>query len=179
MSDLRETRKKLTIAITALVVVIVAAAGLLLSPWVGSAHSRREQQQQLWQQLQVKTREVEPLVDLDKKIAAARAQIDDFYKTRMPAQDSAISEELGKLASQNGVKIGQIRYKPADPDPVGLRPIEIQADFSGDYLQLVRFINSVERDSLFFIIDSVQLGGEQGGVVKLQLQLETYLKTSL
>ena len=56
--------------------------------------------------------------------------------------------------------------------------MEIQADFSGDYLQLVRFINALERDSLFFIIDSVELGGEQAGVVKLQLKLETYQKAS-
>ena len=32
------------------------------------------------------------------------------------------------------------------------------SDFRGDYLQLVRFINSLERDPLFFIIDSVDLG---------------------
>ncbi len=179
MADIRETRRKLTIAFTTLALVDVAAVAVLFSPLIGSAHSRREQQQQLWQQLQLKTREVEPLVDLDKKIAGAQVQIDDFYKNRLSAQDSAISEELGKLAGQSGVKIGQIRYKLADPEPVGLRPIEIQADFSGGYLQLVRFINSVERDSLFFIIDSVQLGGEQGGVVKLQLKLETYLKTGV
>jgi hypothetical protein len=43
----------------------------------------------------------------------------------------------------------------------------------------VRFINSLERDPLFFIIDSVELGGEQGGVVKLQLKLETYQKASI
>jgi type IV pilus assembly protein PilO len=62
---------------------------------------------------------------------------------------------------------------------VGLRPVEIEADFSGGYLQLVRFINALERDPLFFIIDSVQLGGEQAGVVKLQLKLETYQKASV
>jgi len=45
-------------------------------------------------------------------------------------------------------------------------------------LQLVRFINALERDRLFFIIDSVELGGEQGGLVKLQLKLETYQKAS-
>jgi type IV pilus assembly protein PilO len=61
---------------------------------------------------------------------------------------------------------------------VGLRPLEIEADFSGDYLHLVRFINSLERDPLFFIIDSVELGGEQGGEVKLKMKLETYQKTS-
>jgi type IV pilus assembly protein PilO len=44
-------------------------------------------------------------------------------------------------------------------------------------LQLVRFVNALERDQLFFLVDSVVLGGEQGGIVKLQLKLETYLKT--
>ena len=48
---------------------------------------------------------------------------------------------------------------------------------NGDYLQLVRFINSLERDQMFFLVDSVQLGGEQAGMVKLQMKLETYLKT--
>jgi type IV pilus assembly protein PilO len=84
---------------------------------------------------------------------------------------------LGRLAVQGGVKIGQIKYKVKEAEPVGLRPVQIEADFSGDYLQLVRFINSLEREQLFFIIDSVELGGEQGGVVKLQMKLETYLKT--
>jgi len=61
---------------------------------------------------------------------------------------------------------------------VGLRPLYIEADFSGGYLQLVRFVNAMERDKLFFLIDSVDLGGEQNGVVKLQMKLETYLKAS-
>lgn len=151
---------------------------LLLSPLVGSERSRREQLDQLWLELQRKTHEAEPLKDVDKKISLASHQIDDFYKNRMPAQDSAIYEELGKVAKQNGVRIGQISSKSKDADSIGLRPVEIDADFSGDYLQLVRFINALERDSLFFIINSVELGGEQAGVVRLQLKLETYQKAS-
>jgi len=173
----RDTQRKLKITIGVLVAIDVVAVAIFLSPLVGSARARQEQQEQLWRDLQVKTREVEPLQNVDAKIVKAREQIDSFYKTRLPSENSAISEELGKLASQTGVKIGQVRYKPGDPEPVGLRPIEIQADFAGDYLQLVRFINALERDPLFFIIDSVQLGGEQAGTVKLQMKLETYLKT--
>jgi len=152
---------------------------VLLSPLVGSERSRREQLDQLWRELQQKTRAAEPLRDFDKKIATARRQIDDFYKNRLPAQDSAIYEELGKVAGQNGVHIGQIRSKAKDTESVGLRPVEIEADFSGGYLQLIRFINALERDSIFFIVDSVQLGGEQGGTVRLQLKLETYQKASV
>ena len=130
-------------------------------------------------EIQQKTRQVEPLRGLDKKIVVALQQIDDFYQNRLPAQDSVIYEEMGKLAAQSGVKIGQIRSKAKDTESVGLRPVEIDADFSGGYLQLIRFINGLERDPLFFIVDSVQLGGEQGGVVKLQLKLETYQKASV
>jgi type IV pilus assembly protein PilO len=179
MLDIRDARKKLKAAIVALLLVDVAAAGVLFSPLVGSERSRREQLDQLWKELQQKTREAEPLRDIDKKIAAADLQIDDFYKTRLPGQNSTISEELGKVAKQSGVRIGQIRYPTKDTEVVGLRPVEIEADFSGDYLHLVRFINSLERDPLFFIINSVELGGEQGGEVKLQMKLQTYQKASV
>jgi len=179
MPDLRDTRGKLRIAVAALMLVDVAAVVVLFSPLVGSERSRREQLGQLWKELQAKTRQVEPLRGLDKKVTVARQQIDDFYRDRIPAKDSAISEDLGKLAAQSGVRIGQIKYKVKDAEPVGLRPVQIEADFSGDYLQLVRFINSLERDPLFFIVDSVDLGGEQGGVVKLQMKLEAYLKTGV
>jgi Tfp pilus assembly protein PilO len=179
MAETREVRQKLRITIGALLAVDLAAVALLISPVVGSERSRREESTQLWKELQMKTRQVEPLRDMDKKILAARQQIDDFYKTRLPAQNSAISDGLGKLAAENGVKIGQIKYKEEkNTVAVGLQPMEIEADFSGDYLHLVRFINALERAPLFFLVNSVELGGEQGGLVKLQLKLETYLKAS-
>jgi Tfp pilus assembly protein PilO len=181
MPDLGHTRQKLKIALAILALVDVAAAVVLFSPLVGSARSRDQQLQQMGSEIQIKTRQVEPLRDVDKKIATARQQIDDFYKKRLPGQDSAIAAELGKLATQSGVKIGQIKYGSKETEkeapPEGLQPVKIEADFSGDYLQLVRLVNSVERAPLFFIIDSVELGGEQAGVVRLQLKLETYLKT--
>ena len=176
MPDFRETRRKLKIAMISMAVVDVIAAGVLFSPWVGSSRSRNAEQARLWKELQVKTKQVEPLRGLDKKIVMADGQIVDFYKTRLTAQDSAISEELGKVASQTGVKISGIKYKLQDPASVGLRPMEIEAELSGDYLQLVRFINAMERDQLFFLINSVNLGSEQGGIVKLQMKLETYVK---
>lgn len=177
MPDLRDTRRKVKIVLGALLLIDVAAAALLFSPLIGSQRARGEQMQTLWRTLRAKTHEVEPLRGLDKKVVLARKQIDDFYKDRLPAQDSAIADNLGKLASASGVKIGQIKYKIAAPEPVGLRQVAIDADFSGDYLQLVRFLNELERSRLFFLVDSVELGGEQGGVVKLQMKLETYLNT--
>jgi len=52
MREVLDIRKKAKIAIAALVVVDIAALVLLFSPLVGSERSRREQLDQLWQELQ-------------------------------------------------------------------------------------------------------------------------------
>jgi len=177
MPDLRQTRRKTKIALAAMAAVDVIAMAGNFSPLVGSQSARQEQLHDLWKELQQKTREVEPLRGLDKRVPLARKQIDQFYKDRLPAEGSSISENIGKLAGQAGVKISSVRYDTKDPETMGVRRVLIEADMNGDYLQLVRFINSLERDQMFFLVDSVQLGGEQGGMVKLQMKLETYLKT--
>ena len=179
MPDLRRTRRKVKMALAVMGLVDAAAIIVYFSPLVGPESSRRAQLQQLWQDLQSKTREVEPLRGLDKKIPVAHKQIDEFYKNRFPAADSAISENIGKLASQSGVKIGGIKYETKDPPALGLQRVQIEADMAGDYLQLIRVINSLERDPMFFLVDTVTLGGEQAGVVRLQMKMETYLKSGV
>jgi type IV pilus assembly protein PilO len=177
--DLRQTRHKLKIALATMALIDVAALVVYFSPLVGSQLARRTELGQLWLELQQKTREITPLRGLDKKIPVAHQQIDEFYGQRLPQESSAIAENLGKLAAENGVRIGSFKYSIKDPETVGLRRMEIDADLGGDYLQLVRFINALERDQMFFLVDSVQLGGEQAGVVKLEMKAETYLRTGV
>jgi type IV pilus assembly protein PilO len=57
-----------------------------------------------------------------------------------------------------------------------LQPVEVEADLSGSYVSLAKFINALERDDMFFIISNVTLAGEQKGPIKLQVKVETYLK---
>jgi hypothetical protein len=177
MPDLGNSRRKLKIAMGAMLVADVVAAAVLFSPLVGSAGSRKLQLSQLHIELQKKTREVEPLRGMDKKIVLAKDQIGGFYKDRFAAKDSDLTNELGKLASENGVRIQQARYKEEDAEGSGVIPVEIDGSFSGDYLQLVRFINTLERSKLFFTVDSVDLAGESAGPVKLQITMHSYLRS--
>ena len=177
MPDLGNSRRKLKVAIGAMLAADVIAAAVLFSPLVGSAGSRKLQLSQLRVELQKKTREVEPLRGMDKKIVLAKDQIGGFYKDRFAAKDSDLTNELGKLAAENGVRIQQARYKEEDAESSGVIPIEIEGSFSGDYLQLVRFINTLERSKLFFTVDSVDLAGESTGPVKLQITMHSYLRS--
>ena len=177
MPDLGNTRRKLKIAIAAMVVADVVAAGVLFSPLVGSADSRQIMLSQLSVDLQKKTRDVQPLRNIDNKILLAKKQIGDFYVDRFAAKDSELATELGKLASENGVRIQLAHYKLEDAEESGIVPVAIEASFSGDYLQLVRFINTLERSKMFVTVDSVPLAGEGGGPVHLTIALHSYLRT--
>ena len=177
MPDLGNSRRKLKIAIGAMLAADVVAAGILFSPLVGSANSRTLEINELRAQLTKKTREVQPLRGMDKKIVLAKDQIGGFYKDRFAAKDSDLTNELGKLASENGVRIQQARYKEEEAESSGVIPVAIEGSFSGDYLQLVRFINTLERSKLFFSVDSVDLAGESAGPVKLEITMHSYLRS--
>jgi Tfp pilus assembly protein PilO len=174
MAGLAETRKRLGIAFAILALVCVVALVILLSPLV---RERADDITQLQTQRNMKQLQVNRVGDIDQKIASAGQQISSFYKDRLPTRDSAFSDSLGKMAAESGVKLEQVKYSPKDLVSAGLRPVEIEASLSGQYPQLARFLNSVERDQpVFFIVDSIDLGGEQNGVVKLQVKLRTFLR---
>jgi len=176
MPDLRQTRKKLKTALAVMAGVDLLAAVVYFSPLVGSAETRREEMNTLQTELITKTREVAPLKDLPKKVVLAGHQITDFYKQRFPTTESQVLTEFGKVASANGVKIEQGKNKLKDAEEGGLEPVEMEWNLAGNYSSLARFINALERDQMFFIIEGVSLGGQPQGPVKLEMKVETYLK---
>jgi hypothetical protein len=175
MPDLRETRRKLKIAIGAMAGVSLVAVGVLISPLVGSTATRQQELAELTRQLQVKGRQMEPLRGLDKKIPLATQQINQFYKDRFSAHDSDVVEALGTLAKETGVKLENVRYKAGNPESVGLRQVDIDTSIRGDYQPLVRFLNGLERSKIFFIVNSIGIA-QQNGPLQLQMKLETYQK---
>ncbi|MGP0021492.1 MAG: GspMb/PilO family protein [Candidatus Sulfotelmatobacter sp.] len=176
MPDLRRTRKNLKTALAIMAGIDLLAAVIYFSPIIGSPETRQQELNTLQAELKLKTAQVAPLKDLPQKVVLAGHQISDFYKKRFPTQESQILTELGKLTSANGVSIEHVKYKVGDAETGGLEPVEMEADFAGNYTSLAKFINALERDQVFFIINSVTLGGQQQGPVKLGVKLETYLK---
>ena len=175
MASIREVRKTLLPVLIGLVVLDLACVGYLLSPAGRSREARRRDLDALRVQLAAKRQEVLPTRGMDDKLKQASTDIVAFDKERFPAQYSAVSEELGKLAAQSGVQIAAVKYDDKDAPVEGVRKLNIEVALSGSYLQEVKFINALERDKLFFVVDGVALGEQQGNV-RLQLKMETYLR---
>lgn len=176
MPDLKKTRRALWIVVGALLVVDAVAVVALVTPLAGAASVRLEELAQLRSDLQQHRQA--PWRGLDRKVPEARRQIQDFYQDRFPGGYSMISGDLNRIAGECGVRILSEKYEQKEVALQGLQRVEIEADVAGDYLQLVKFINSMERNKLFFVIDDLGLAGEQSGTVKLQMKMETYLRTA-
>jgi hypothetical protein len=128
-------------------------------------------------QVQLKALELQtaPLRGLDKRVDVSRAQMQAFVGKRIPANYSSISNRIGELEVDSGVRLSRIQYSQGISGP-DLTEIAIDCTVGGDYPQIMRFINSLERDQTFFLIRAMALAGQQGGQVNLRLNFSTWMR---
>jgi Tfp pilus assembly protein PilO len=158
--------------------LLVAAVGLAVRLGMDGAAIHRHAGQGLAnKQVQLASLELEtaPLRGLDQRVATARGQIDAFNQKRIPPNYSTISERVGDLAVKSGVRLSRVQYTQGAPG-AELTEISMDAGISGDYQQIMRFINSLERDQVFFVIRAMSLTGQSGGLVNLRLRVSTWLR---
>ncbi len=136
------------------------------------------------QTIAMKTAEIarQPLEGLDEKLAQATKDADKFYQQRLPFANSEAVGELGALAKKQGVKLARVQYAyaPVLTGTAGeVTEARMDASLNGDYRPLVLFINSLERDKMFFLITGVTLTGQQSGTVGVRLRITTYLRVPM
>lgn len=175
MANLRELRPKVRIATAVLATLCIVAFGLLIFLYM-DAGRQQQQFQVLHSQVQNSRGAMVPPQTVEDRVKEAREQIANFYEDRFPASDSSIFERMGKLANDNHVHLNQATYKSKDSDMPGVQRVTISAALSGDYAQVMKFINALERDKMFFIVDGVGLAGQTVGTVHLSLGVETYMR---
>jgi type IV pilus assembly protein PilO len=122
--------------------------------------------------------QAKPLRGLDTKITASNQDADAFYAERLPYAYSQVLSELGHLTQKTNVRLANVQYAQA---PVlsganALTELHMDASVSGDYRPIVEFINSLERDKMFFLVNGINLSGQQTGMVNLRIRLTTYLR---
>jgi len=183
MADLSRSRQRILTAMLVLGAIDAAAFVYLALPLRAGAEQPAQVQQQAEEEFRQVTRTTVPLRGIDQKLAQAQKDDAAFMQNRLPARYSDVVAELGKLANANHVRISSGSYK-TDPGKIeGVENLEIHAGLSGQYLNLVKFMNAVERDRMFFIIESVGLTGERAESgsrateIRLDMKLNTYLRT--
>jgi type IV pilus assembly protein PilO len=130
-------------------------------------------------QIELKTLEVQtaPLRGLEERVKDSRRQIQDFYAGRIPATYSSIAVQVGDLAVKSGVELSRMQYTQG-ATAGDLTEISLDSSITGQYQQIMHFVNGLERDKTFFLIRSMAFTGQQGGQVSLRLRVSTWLRPS-
>lgn len=165
-------------AVVAVLGIVVAALGVRLAlDWSAtSGNSAGELQSQ---QVRLKALELQtaPLQGLDQKVADTRTAIQSFYQKRVPANYSSIAVRVGTIEIGSGVRLTRVLYSQGAPTG-NLTEITLDAGITGNYPEIMRFINGLERDPNFFVIRAMSLTGQQGGIVNLRLKVSTWLRAA-
>lgn len=157
---------------------------LVLTIWLGvrltmdwSATSSRSSGVLAGKQVQLRALQIEtePLRGLDQRVDQTRAQLDNFYARRIPTSYSAISTRIGELGVRSGVRLTRVQYTQNKPGN-DLTEISIDASIGGNYPDIMRFVNAMERDPMFLVIRGMSFSGQQGGMVSLRIMLSTWMR---
>ncbi|MDE3147871.1 MAG: hypothetical protein KGL37_00245, partial [Acidobacteriota bacterium] len=119
--------------------------------------------------------ETAPLRGLDKRVEKTRVELDSFYEKRIPPNYSSIATRIGDLQVKSGVRLSRVQYTQRPPG-AELTEISMDAGISGDYPAIMHFVNSIERDQMFFVIRAMALTGQQSGLVNLRIRISTWLR---
>jgi hypothetical protein len=71
-----------------------------------------------------------------------------------------------------------VKPSATEVQPLGnakLTEINLTLDMTGNYDSEIRFINALERSKMLLVIGSVNLAESQGGFIRLNLKMQTYL----
>jgi Tfp pilus assembly protein PilO len=161
-------------------VVSVVVLGLILRlgyAWTVSDESATRTLESKKAQLEALTQDTVPLRGLDKRVGATRARIQAFYDERIPADYSLLATRIAELETKSGVRLSHLTYTQGAPG-IDLTEISMEASISGEYAQMMRFINGLERDQIFFVIRAMSLNGQQSGQANLRLRVSTWLRAA-
>jgi flagellar biosynthesis/type III secretory pathway M-ring protein FliF/YscJ len=163
---------------------VLAALVLGLLYFLVSAPGRSpEDRQRQIQELQLEQKklqsEVASLRELTVRVQSATKASQEFASGNFLARANAFStmiKDLQDMAVKSGLYPGSVDYELMDKsNELGWTGVTVRLALEGDYPNLVRFINSVEKSKIFWIIRGLDVAGDPANGLRLNVSAETYL----
>jgi len=176
-----DSRLPLRILMGAMLAANLAALVMLVKPFGGSAEDLRRQQQALGQQLSQLQARVVDTKRLADKVEIARREGDQFLSQYVAGRRtvmSTIAEELNRTAKEAGIRQRDvsIELQPIEGSDT-LSMMTISAGYEGNYSNLTKFVNLLDKSPQFLIIESMVTSPQQGGqLLNVNLRLDMFVK---
>lgn len=183
----RDFKMRKRTIIGGLALLLIADVGLAAYSWnMSSANLDKLRYERQAKQLELFRADIKRAQDIQRDVPKISAVWDHFEQVEFPPASagwSTVISELGGIAKSAGVQIESVGYKPKEISGRGLTEIFIDAGVSGDYANVVRFVNGIQRSERVYALDELTLGtqqqsqGQPSNVIKVAVHLRTYFRT--
>ena len=181
--NVKDPRVAMRAIIGALLLGNLVAALVAFRPFGGSAEDLRREQEVLRAQVTRTKQTLGQRRQLVGKVEKARAAGDEFlekYFTEMEQTAAIIVTELDAAARQAGVRMGPAQFDREEIEgSETLQMLSTKVGFEGNYGNLTKFINLVDKSPRFMIIEDLQAAApqQQGGqALTVTLKIDTFIK---
>jgi type IV pilus assembly protein PilO len=130
-------------------------------------------------------KDIQRALEIRSHIPAIQKDCDAFEHSLFPESTgySTVSAELGELAAKAGLRLDSRTFKPKPVKGRELTELTIDAQVTGDYRGVVRFLNGLQRSSNFYAVDGLSAHSTpptQGarGPLQMTVHIKTYFRAT-
>ena len=172
-------------------VLILADIGLAMYTYQLSSSPHAPQQVLARENLQLELQraDIKRAKSIRERIPVIRKGFDQFEASLIPASRgySSLASEIGSIAAKAGVKVDEVHFRQKEVPTRGLSEVEIESTVSGDYANVVRFLNGLQRSQNVYAVESLALapgdssaqntsGANTTGAIRVNLHMRTYFR---
>lgn len=135
---------------------------------------------ELRRNLTLREKEIQDLHTRLQRLEQSQKDLVYLYDSVLAPKKTGVTDirlELEALANRLPIQKQGVSYTYKDVKDFGLRQFLLGVPIEGNYRDIRRFINEIERSKYFLILDQVDLSSEQKGErLSMNFRLSTYLK---
>jgi len=175
------------IILTGVVLLALADIALAVYSWqlASAPHAPKEELAAITKQRDALRKSVHGAQEVRDGIPATQKACDRFEQSLSPASAgySAVRSELGADAKKSGLYLEDLSFKQTEIPSRGLTEVLVDATVNGSYKSVVDFLNTLQRSSNNYVVDSLTLATENtnqssANIIKVALHLRTYFRTA-
>ena len=181
----RDFKVKQRLIIFLLVLLLAADVALGVYSWnLASAQTAQQELSLLTRNRDLLKKDIQRAQEIRRRIPAIQKDCDAFEESLFPASTgySTVSAELGTLAGKSGLRLDGNAFKTKNVKGTELTELEIDAQVSGDYRGVVRFLNELQRARNFYAVEGLtarpgtQNSNQARGMLQVGMHIKTYFR---
>jgi Tfp pilus assembly protein PilO len=112
----------------------------------------------------------------------AATELTKFYQSVLPADVRSARRlvylRLHQLARDAGMRYSRMANEIVEERTSTLTRLKTEMELAGAYASMRAFIHQLETSPEFVVIDNIELTDDQGGELRVKLELSTYFRTA-